>query len=120
MGLHVETGEHVIHFVFEGATPARDIYATFHRAFGEATPDHQLVIDLRASTSLADRTPEFVRMLTEFVLEHPERPGERVAVVLPPGEVPRWEDLTRTFTEHEGLDIALFEEREAAETWATD
>lgn len=117
MGLQFETSERAIHFVFEGATPARDIYATFHRAFSEATPGQEIIVDLRASTSLADRTPEFVRMLTEFVIEHPERPGDRLAVVLPEDELPRWKALTAAFNEEGKVNVELFVELEAAETW---
>lgn len=117
MGLQVETHKNHLHFVFEGATPARDIYMIFHHAFEGAQEGQQVVIDLRASTSLADRTPEFVRMLTEFVIEHPERPGHRIAVILPENEVPRWEKLTSTMNDGTDLEIALFQDTESAEAW---
>lgn len=117
MGLQVETGDRVIRFVFASATPARDIYSVFHRAFADAPRDHQVVIDLRASTSLSDRTPEFVRMITEFIVAHPERPGERMAVLLPPHEVERWKKLAADVTV-ENVEIGLFEDVDEAEAWA--
>jgi len=117
MGLQVESGDRILRFVFTSATPARDIYAVFHRAFAEAPRDDQVVIDLRASTSLGDRTPEFVRMITEFIVLHPERPGERMAVLLPPEEVERWKKLAAD-VDMEGVEIGLFEDIDDAETWA--
>ena len=120
MGIHVETDERVVRFVFEGATAARDVYAVFHRAFGAAAEDHQTLVDLRASTSLADRTPEFVRMLTEFVIEHPERPGSRLAVVLPPEERPRWMDLVASISSGSSVDVQLFDTPDEAAQWLVE
>ena len=109
MGIHVETDERVVRFVFEGATAARDVYAVFHRAFGAAAEDHQTLVDLRASTSLADRTPEFVRMLTEFVIEHPERPGR-----------PRWMDLVASISSGSSVDVQLFDTPDEAAQWLVE
>ena len=119
MALRIETEDGILRCVFEGATPARDIYAAFHQAFAEAKPDQQLLVDLRQSTSLADRTPEFVRMLTEFVVEHPQRPGDRVAVVIPPNETTRWTDLVEDVSDADH-EIQLFEHIGPAEGWLRD
>ena len=120
MTLDVEPGDGILRFVFRGATPARDVYAVFHAQFAAASPATQVLIDLSGSTSLADRTPEFVRMLTEFVLGHPKRPGDRMAVVLPPSEMPRWSGLADQLNATGRAELRLFEQDEAASAWLTE
>lgn len=117
MPIRVDAGERVIRFVFDGATPARDIYAIFHRAFEETTGEREILADLRGSTSLADRTPEFVRMLTEFVVQHPKRPGRHVAVVLPADERERWSKMTASMAEGTNCEIRIFESDDEAGRW---
>ncbi len=117
MALTVEIEDRWVRFVFAGATAARDVYAVFHRAFDRASPDAEVLIDLRASTSLADRTPELVRMLTEFVLTHPQRPGRRAAVILPPDQVEQWEPIAEDARRQVSAEFELFTDSAKAEAW---
>ncbi len=119
MALNVEIEDHWVRFVFEGATATRDVYSVFHRAFEQAPVDAELLIDLRSSTSLADRTPELVRMLTEFVLSHPQRPGRRAAVILPADQVEQWEPIAEDARRQVSVEFALFGDSATAEAWLT-
>lgn len=113
MSVKVIRGDRILRLVFSGGTPGEEIYAEIHRAFTDVPPDMDLIWDVRASTSLASRTTEFVRMIAEFVVDHPGRPGRRLAVLLPPGEKDRWEKLIEQLGRDDGPDIGLFEDETA-------
>jgi len=118
MGLNYRLDGKVLRFEFQGGTPALDIYARFHRAYQtyNLPKDATILVDLRESTSLASRTPEVVRMLSEFVIKHPERPGDKIAIMLPSSEKPRLEPLIDDVAN--GIDVhvrSFDDEREALE-----
>lgn len=106
-------------FDFEGGTPAHDVYAVFHRAFRDPGCPRSalLLVDLTRSTSLPSREPEVVKMLTEFVLQHPDRPGDRMAIVMPKGEATRLDPTLQNVRTGSAVRMQVFEHRDAALTW---
>jgi hypothetical protein len=117
MSIKVIRDERILRFVFSESTPRFEMYADINREFGDAPPDLDLLWDVRESTSLAGRTTEFVHMIAQFVVEHPGRPGRRLAVLLPSGERERWEKITQQLAHGGEVEIALFEDEAAAMDW---
>lgn len=119
MALEYRLEDGVLRFRFSGATPARDVYTVFHRAYGDPAcpPSAPILIDLAASTSLATRTPDMIKMLSEFVLEHPDRPGGRVAVALPQPQRQRFDELMAETARRAGVSVRTFDESESALRW---
>lgn len=109
----------VLVFEFEGGTPAHDVYTVFHRAFADpACPrDARLLVDLSRSTSLSSRAPETVKSLTEYVLQHPNRPGNRMAVVLPEPEIARLEPWLEAVRPGAPAHVRIFGDRASAGSW---
>lgn len=119
MALHYFFEGQMLVFEFEGGTPAHDVYAVFHRAFQDpgCPPSALLLVDLTHSTSLASREPEVVKMLTEYVLQHPSRPGDRMAIAMPAGEATRLEPMIKTVRTGSPVRFQVFDDRNAAVTW---
>ena len=119
MALHYFFEGHTLVFEFEGGTPAHDVYAVFHRAFQDpACPRSALLlVDLTRSTSLPSREPDMVKMLTEFVLQHPDRPGDRMAIVMTAGEAARLEPMIKSVRTGSPVRMQLFDQRDAALIW---
>ena len=110
----------LLRFEFQGSTAQEELYQVFHGVFREHDYDDDAVvlIDLRASTSLPTRGPQVVEMLSEFVLQHPGRPGDRVAVLLVPQEKKRFEDAVAELARRTGVKIGVFEQEARALAWA--
>lgn len=119
MSLEYEFDEGIIRFKFRGSTASEEIFEVFHNAYNapECPKDANLEIDLRESTSLGTRSTETVRTFSEFIVNHPDRPGQRIALLLSPEEKKRFAELAGDFRQAVGLDIGLFVEEEAARTW---
>lgn len=119
MALRYKVDGRILRFEFAGGTPVRDIYTQFHRAYHHyALPDDVVIlVDLRQSTTLSSRTPEIVKMISEFVLEHPDRPGNRLALVLPEGQVERWAPLFTELDGKAGVAVQAFAEEDKARIW---
>lgn len=119
MPLRYSVEGRILAFDFEGGTPAHDVYTVFHRAFVDpACPrDARLLVDLSRSTSLSSRAPETVKSLTEYVLQHPHRPGERMAVVLPEPEIARLEPWLENVRPGAPAQVRIFGDRATALGW---
>ena len=106
-------------FEFEGGTPAHDVYSEFHRAFSDpkCPASALLLVDLTRSTSLSSREPEMVKMLTEYVLQHPKRPGNRMAIVLTSSELARLDPYLATVRTGSPVKLKMFDDRSEALAW---
>jgi len=119
MSLQYYVSDNLLSFVFEAGTETEEIYAAVHKAYQDPAcpPDAHILFDLQASTSIASRSFEGIRTLSQFMLEHPGRPGRRIGIVLDPSEVERMAPMATSFVEQTGLDIRIFEDLEDARSW---
>jgi hypothetical protein len=119
MGVTYRLQGKVLRFEFKGGTPALDVYARFHSAYQtyNLPDDATILVDLRGSTSLASRTPEVVRMLSEFVIKHPARPGDKIAIMLPASEKARLEPLISEVADGSEVYVASFDDEKEALEW---
>lgn len=119
MSIRYEVDGKLLRLTFEGSTAQEDFYQVVHVLFTERKYDDDAVIlsDLRASTSLATRGPQVVEMLSEFVLCHPGRPGEKVAVLLQRAERERLASSIDFLAKKTGVQIETFEDEPSALAW---
>jgi len=114
--------DNVLKFQFEGSTLSHDLFETVHKAYRDpACPQHaNLMMDLMGSLSLPGRSLEGIRTLSEFVIRHPERPGQRIALVLPAEAHARYDALMAELAEESGVRIRMFPTPEAAREWLSE
>lgn len=109
----------ILRITFESGTISEEIYSAVNRAYQDpACPDGaNIMFDLSASTSIHGRSVEGIRNLSQFMLDHPSRPGRRIAILLDAVEAERLTPLADEFAEQTGLEIRVFEDERAASAW---
>ena len=119
VSLQYELEDKILCFRFEAGTETEEIYGAVHTAYRDpACPrDASVLIDLKASTSITSRSLEGLRTLSQFMLVHPDRPGQRVAIVLSNEQLERTTSLAESLVEQTGIEIQLFSDGSAARTW---
>lgn len=120
MSVSYTIDENVLHFQFEGSTLSHDLFETFHKAYQDpdCPEDANLLVDLLASSSLSGRSLEGIRTLSEFVVRHPQRPGQRIALVLPAETHSRYAAMLAELAEQSpGLRIRMFPTPDSAREW---
>lgn len=105
--------------IFESGTVSEDIYLGVQRAYTDDSgpKSANLLVDIRASTSIGGRTVEGVRAISQVILEHPARPAGRIAILLPPTEIERLTPVVEEFSAKTKQEIQIFEDDAAAKRW---
>ena len=109
----------ILRVSFAAASTSEQIFVAINKAYQD--PDcpagADIVLDVRSSTSIGARSLDNIRHLSQIMVNHPARPGRRVAILLQHGEAERLSPMAVQFSQETGLDIRIFEDEDTACAW---